>query len=427
MKKNIVFILLVLCLKYSIADERLDGIVAIVDNEIILLSELNAYTALRINSMGVSGESVDTAKLKKEFLNELIEGKVLIAYGKKDSMISVTEEEVEQAAANHINTIIKENHLTPDSLDAELRRQQGITLSKFKVEIKKAIKEQLYKQKLQQMYLSTVKLTKKEVAAFYEEYKDSLPKVGESILLSKLSLKISPSDVVRQKAFEKIKAIKTQLDNGADFVEMAKKYSESLEASNGGDLGFIEKGTLNELAFEEKAFSLPVGVISEPFETRLGFHIIKVLEKRDQKVHVCQIFTKVEPTPEELSRVKNKIDSIRTSCKTKEDFVNAVKKFSDDPSSKASNGIMPWYVILELPSEIRAAVDNLPIGAISEPVISDKFISIYRVEDRVKERQLTLENDYSIIEKKAMEIKAQKRLRELVAQWRNKIYIDIKL
>ncbi|MEM4368687.1 MAG: peptidylprolyl isomerase, partial [Candidatus Anstonellales archaeon] len=306
--------LIFLISSFTIGEERLDGIVAVVGDEIVLLSELNAYTLLRLNSMGISGDTLDTAKLKREFLNELIEGKILIAYGKKDSMIRVTEEEIEQAATNHINAILKENHLTPDSLDAELRRQQGITLSKFKVEIKKAIKDQLYKQKIQQMYLSSVKLTKKEVAEFYEQYKDSLPKVGESILLSKLSLKISPSEAVRQKAFEKIKAIKLQLDNGADFAEMAKKYSESIEGANGGDLGFIEKGTLNELTFEEKAFSLPVGVISEPFETRLGFHIIKVLEKRDQKVHVCQIFTKVEPTEEELNRVKNKIDSIRISC-----------------------------------------------------------------------------------------------------------------
>ncbi|MEM4368688.1 MAG: peptidylprolyl isomerase, partial [Candidatus Anstonellales archaeon] len=114
-------------------------------------------------------------------------------------------------------------------------------------------------------------------------------------------------------------------------------------------------------------------------------------------------------------------------CKTKEDFVNAVKRFSEDPLSKSLNGMMPWYVILELPSEIRSVVDTLPIGAISQPVISDKFISIYRVEDRVKERQLTLENDYAIIEKKASEIRSQKRLRELVSQWRNKVYIDIKL
>lgn len=427
MKRKFVFIFLVLILKMGIANEKLDGIVAVVDNEIILLSELNAYTLLRLSSMGVSIDSVDTAKLMKEFLDELIEGKVLIAYGKKDSMIRVTEEEVEQAATNHINIILKENRLTSDSLDAELRRQQGITLSKFKVEIKKSIREQLYKQKIQQMYLSGIKLTKKEVADFYREYRDSLPKVGESILLSKLSLKISPSETVRQKAFEKIKAIKTQLDNGADFAEMAKKYSESIEASNGGDLGFIEKGTLTELSFEEKAFSLPVGVISEPFETRLGFHIIKVLEKRDQKVHICQIFTKVEPTSEEMNYVKNKIESIRISCKTKEDFVNAVKKFSEDPSSKATNGLLPWYVILELPSEIKAAVDTLPIGAISNPVISDNFISIYRVENRVKERQLTLESDYTIIEKKASEIRAQKRLRELVSQWRNNIYIDIRL
>ena len=251
--------------------------------------------------------------------------------------------------------------------------------------------------------------------------------MGESVLLSKLSLKISPSENIRQKAFEKIKSIKLRLDNGADFSEIAKQFSDGPEALEGGDLGFIAKGTLNELVFEENAFNLSPGQISEPFETRLGFHIINVIERRDQKVHIRQIFIKVEPSQEMVSLKTHLIDSIRFSCKTKNDFIFAVKKFSEDPVTKFNNGSLRWISLLELPSEIRSAVDTLKIGSISSPVRDNQYISIFRIDNRVKERKLTLEDDFSILEKKTVDILTQKKLAELVSQWKKNIFIKIRI
>ncbi len=411
----------------SLAEEKIDGIVAVVGDEAILLSELDAYTMLRLNSLGLRKDSVDLKKYREQFLDELIDGKVLLAYGKKDTTISVSDDEVEQATNNHIAMLLNQNNLTLDSLEVELQRQQGITLAKFKADARKAIREQLLKQKVQQTYLFGIKITKKDVELFYKEYIDSLPKMGESVLLSKLSISITPSESIRQNAFDKIKSLKQRLDNGADFTELAKQFSEGPEASEGGDLGFIAKGTLSELAFEEKAFNLSQGQTSEPFETRFGFHIINVIEKRDQKVHIRQIFIKVEPPKEEIERITRTLDSIRTNCSTEKAFAEAVKKFSQDPVSKKSNGHLKWTSLLELPSEIKAAIDSLPEGAISRPVQTDKTIAIYRVEKRVSERTLTIKDDYLILEKKASDIFSQKKMIALVSKWRKDIFIDKRL
>ena len=424
MVRLIVVVSLFLSAVSLFSENKLDGIVAVVGDEVVLLSELNAYTTLRINSLGLNKDSVDREKYRKQFLDELIDGKVLLAYGKKDSTINVTSEEVEQATNNHIAMLLKQNNLTIDSLEAELRRQQGISLAKFKTDARKAIREQLLKQKVQQAYLYASKITKKDVEMFYNEYIDSLPKMGESVLLSKLSVSVTPSESITQNAFDRIQSIKQRLDNGEDFSELAKQFSEGPEATEGGDLGFIAKGTLNELSFEEKAFSLPQGQISEPFETRLGFHIIKIIEKRDQKVHIKQIFIKVEPPKEEIAQQTHFLDSLRHSCTSAEAFITLVKKYSNDPISRRNNGRMKWSSLLELPSDIRGAVDSLPDGAISKPVRNDKTITIYRVEKRVPERTLTLEDDYQLLEKKALDIFSQKKMIDLVAKWRNDIFID---
>jgi peptidyl-prolyl cis-trans isomerase SurA len=411
----------------AFTQERLDGVVAVVGNEIILQSELDAYSLLRMEGMGINKDSSDISQLRKSFLNELIDGKVLLAYAKKDSTIKVTEPEVDQMLNNHISMLLKQNHLTLEQLDAELQRQQGLTLSKFKSQARKAIKEQLYKQKIQQSYLSFIKVSRKDVESFYKQYIDSLPKAGESVLLSKISMKITPTNSKRQEAYDKIRTVKQLLDKGEDFAELAKKYSESPEAIQGGDLGFVAKGSLNELAFEEKAFNLTRGQISEPFETRLGFHIINVLDKQDQKVHIRQIFVKIEPDEQQIKHVNSTLDSLRINCKTKDDFSKAVHKFSADLESKNRDGSIGWFSLLELPAAVRIAVDTLASGSVTRIVNEENMYSIYRIDDRVKQRTLNLENDYGILSEKTRDIMAQKKLIDLVSQWKQELFIDIRL
>jgi peptidyl-prolyl cis-trans isomerase SurA len=408
------------------AAEKLDGIIAVIGEEVVLRSELDAYTLMRLNGLNIQPDSSKLLQYKKDFLNELIEGKVLLAHAKQDTTIQVSNQDVENALRNHINGILQQNNIPQDSLESVLIHQQGMTLAKFKSESRRAIREQIYKQRLQQMFLSSIKVNKKDVVEFYNQYKDSLPKAGESVLLSKLSIKISTSDKVRQAAFDKIKLIEQKINNGEDFAELAKKYSESPDAVEGGDLGFIAKGSLGEIAFEEKAFSLLPGQVSEMIETHLGFHLIKALEKKDQRIHIKQIFIKVAPAEQQIQSIMAQLDSIRINCKSQSDFISKISKLSDDNLSKSRNGSMGWILTAELPGNIRNAVDTFPAGTITQPIREENVISIYRVDDRVTSRALSLENDYGILSEKTRDILAQKKLLELVTQWRKEVFIEIK-
>lgn len=410
------------------AQEPLDGIAAVIGDEIILKSEISAYSAMRLNSLGTDNKDItDLEEINKKFLEEMIDGKVLLAHAKKDTTISLTDNEVDQALSGHINSLLRQNNLTMDALEVELKRQQGVTLAKFKSELRKAIKEQLLKQKIQQTYLFSLKVNRKDVESFFHQYKDSLPQVGESVLLKKLSLVINPGDSIRQAVYEKILSIKQKLSNGEDFANLAKKYSESPEASEGGNLGFISKGSLSELAFEEKAFNLQPGQISEPFETRLGFHIINVIEKRNQRVNIRQIFLKVAPPEDRINMVFNRLDSIRVHCKSSAEFSSIVSKISEDPISKNNQGLIGWISLLEMPANLRDAIDTLKAGMISKAIKEDNTVSIYFVEDRVEKRSLTIENDYALLSEKAKDVIAQKKLIDLVNKWKENLFIDIRL
>jgi peptidyl-prolyl cis-trans isomerase SurA len=265
------------------------------------------------------------------------------------------------------------------------------------------------------------------VERFFAEYRDSLPELGESLRLLKLSLRVSATDSLRASALERIRAVKRLLDAGEDFAELAKKYSESPDGASGGDLGYLSKGSTTEIAFEERAFGLPVGRASEPFETRLGYHIILVEEKRDMRVKLRQILIRNAPTDQDRAAAVARLDSLRGSVKTRAEFEEAAKSMSADLATRTRGGDMGWQMLLEIPSGVRGAVQALEVGQISAPVAEDNVVSIYMAADRVDSRKLTLENDYALIAEKARDIAAQKKLLDTIKTWRGKIFIDVRI
>jgi peptidyl-prolyl cis-trans isomerase SurA len=426
--KNVFLLSFVLAsLVFAKQPEKLDGIVAVIGDETIMQSDLDTYTAMRLSGLKITPDTADIKKYRKQFIQELIDGKVLVAYAKNDTTITVTTDEVETALDNHINSIIQQNGITIDSLESLLQKEQGVSFAKFKAETRTAIRDQLLKQKIQRQYLSAIKVSRRDVESFYAQYRDSLPKTGEGVLLSKIAIAIAPPPSVRQAAWEKITSIKQRLASGSDFAAMAKKYSESPEAAMGGDLGFIAKGSLSEVLFEEKAFSLTVGQTSEPFETKLGFHIVNVLEKQDQKVHIRQIFIKVTAPPDLVKKATLLLDSVRINSKTSTDFIAAVQKYSTDKPTKARDGGLGWKSLADCSEALKSAIDTLHAGGITQVLNDGNELAVFRINDRVAERTLTLEDDWPLLAEKAKDILAQKKLIDLVSRWRHQVYINIRI
>ncbi len=406
---------------------HLDGIAAVVGDEIVLRSELEAYAYMRLAAIGKNPDSVDTKALLDECLNDLVDNKVLLVRAMEDSTISVRNDEVESTLNNHINAILRQNNISMEQLEAQLRIQQGTNMARFKSEMRRAIREQLYKQKIQQSYYFSARISRRDVERFYAQYADSLPLVGESFELLRLSLRLDTQDSVRQAAFDKIRAAKRELDAGMSFEDAAKKYSESPDGASGGDLGFLAKGSTTELTFEERAFSLPVGHVSEPFETRLGYHIIKAEERQGMSVRIRHILVRCAPTEGQREALMARLDSLRSAIKDRVGFEAAAKEMSADNVTRARGGDMGWLTLLEMQPAVRNAVQNLEAGQISAVLTDGNVFSIYMVSKRADSRRLTLESDYTLIAEKAKDIFAQQRLLDNVKKWREKIFIDVRM
>ncbi|MCM2676678.1 peptidylprolyl isomerase [Alkalicoccobacillus plakortidis] len=182
----------------------------------------------------------------------------------KESELDITDEDIDQEVDELKNNLGAESD--EDLLNALTEQSQGQVDLESKDElIEEFIKPQLV---IQQLASEGVEVTEEEKEAFYEEQKDSFPtEVHARHIL-----------VEDQETADDLKA---QLDDGADFAELAEENStDPGSAANGGELGFFPEGQMDP-AFEEVAFSLDIDEISDPVESSHGFHIIQVLDRHD--------------------------------------------------------------------------------------------------------------------------------------------------
>ncbi len=407
--------------------QKLDGIAAIVGDEVILISEFEAYVAMQMEQLQAQGTPVDLEKVRTDLLDNLIDNKVLLTNAKRDSALAVSSDEVEEALNNHIATILQQNRMTLEQLEQEIYNQQGIGFTRFRAEMREAIRDQLIQQRIQQRIYHSINVTRRDVEQFFTTYQDSLPPLGESVRLSKITKSVAPSQAREQTVFTTIYEIRRRLDQGEDFEALAKELSQGPQAASGGNLGFISKGTISERAFEETAFSLPQGKISQPFKTSLGYHIIQVLEKTDRGVRIRQIFLPLVPDEEVVVKVNEKLNALRETIGSTEEFAQAAKEHSTDRVSRSRGGKLGWSTLSNLSSSIRTAITNLEDGEISEPVRENNDISIYRIDEKSDSRRFNFEDDYSILVRQYREYKANQKLIEKVESWRQNTFIDIRI
>ena len=258
----------------SFNEAVVDRIVAVINQEIITLSEVEARMGPQpkeIQSGNRLGMRERIDEVRRKILEQLIEEK-LIDQEIEKSGTKVTNKEVEAA----LEDIKSRNAATQEDLKKALAKD-GLSLEAFKKQIEK---------KLQRMKLINImikiesKIGERELRDFYQNNIDgyrSTETYQTSHILFRIPQKATLQEVreIRrrfQKVLEKIK-------RGEDFGEMALLYSEDASAKNRGDLGYFKKGELLP-AFEKEALRLQIGEVSGIIRTDFGFHIIKLLDRK---------------------------------------------------------------------------------------------------------------------------------------------------
>ena len=211
------------------------------------------------------------------------------------------------------------------------------TTSKFLKEFKG------YKNQLADSYLKDREVTNNLVKEAYERMQVDVE--ASHILISIPDLAM-PSDTLS--AYKKAMKVKKLADGGADFKELARKYSTDPSAgSNGGYLGYFSVFRM-VYPFESAAYTTEVGKVSKPFRTRFGYHIVKVHSKRKAvgEIKVAHILTVARddmPSEKQKAAEKNIYDIYSRLENGEDNFATLARKFSEDMGTASNGGVLDWF------------------------------------------------------------------------------------
>ncbi|MEE9554929.1 MAG: peptidylprolyl isomerase [candidate division Zixibacteria bacterium] len=418
-------ILLMFLLVAAAGAEVLDRVVAVVDKEIILLSELESQIQLYAiqNRMEIKDER-QLDSLRSEFLDRMIEDKVLLVEARRDTTIEVTTKEVEEALNSQIKAI--KGQFPSEDAFLEQLRTEGLTLTGLREQYRDEIHKQLLKEKLIQSKIARILVSTGDVKNFYKENIDDLPEKPAGINLSHILISIQPGDSTVDSLYNYAQLIRGKLSGGEDFALLAKNYSDDPSGENGGDLGWFARGEMVP-EFESAAFGLQLGQVSEVVRSKFGFHIIKATGRKGDRIRASHILIQLLPSDEDMADKRGMADSLYQSILEGVDFVELARQHSDDENSRDAGGELGWYAATDLLPEFIRALTDLEIGQISPPVISDFGFHIIRLEDKREASPIDLEEDYDTLEEMARRAKAQAQLEELLAKVSAGLYVDKRL
>jgi len=406
------------------AQQVLDRVVAVVDNEIITESELDFQTNLLASRYGVSP---DSPQLKKQTLNSMIEEKLAYAQANLDS-IEVTDEEVDKRIDYQIQLFIQQY-----GSKERVEQVYGMSIEKIKRELRDDVRKNLMVQKLREKNFGTVEATRRDVEDFFDKYKDSLGVIPEKVQIAHIFRFPKTSSEAKDKARNFAQSILDSIKNGADFAEMAKKYSEDPgSAKEGGDLGFVKKGVFYP-EFEAAAYALQPGELSGVIESPVGFHIIQLIEKRGESIHARHILIKIKADENADLKTIDFLTALRDSIvKGDSTFSYYAKKYSEDKDTAPFGGELGTFYINQLDKSVLDAVSKLKTGDISFPKRYEYSSGNYGyhiiyLEDRTLQHAPDLNKDYADIKKLADEYKRQQKYQAWIESLKSKIYYDIRL
>jgi len=401
-----------------------DKVIAIVDNEIILQSELEFQISIFASQRGMDPQSPE---LKTQILNSMIDEKLVYAQAELDSIV-ITDAEISQRIDYQIKVLQQQYGSI-----ANIEEMYGMSIEKIKRELREDVRKNLMVQRLREKNFAPVEASRREVEEFFYTYKDSLGMIPEKLHIYHIFRNPKTTDRLKKQYLDFAQAVLDSIRQGASFEDMATKYSEDPGSkAYGGDLGFVKKGVFYP-QFEAAAFALEVGEISNIIETPVGYHIIELLEKRGESIHTRHILFKFKADEgadlETITFLTEIRDSVVKEINT---FQYYAKKYSEDKETAPFNGDLGTFYINQLDKNLLEIVSKMKQGEISFPKRIDYGQGVYGyhivyLQSRVPQHPPSLEEDYAELKRLADEYKKQKQYDAWVASLRDKIYWEVRI
>jgi len=372
--------------------------------------------------------------LQCNILDQLLSSKLLLDQAVIDS-IFISDPELEIQIDRRMDYILSQ--MGGD--EQVFLEYYGKTPLEQREEMRQPMREKMIQERIQGSLIQGVEITPSEVIAYFEQIpEDSLPFLPAEVELGEISIKTIISKEAKEAAFNKLDKVRSRIiDDGESFAELASLFSDDGSGANGGDLGWAKRGAYVP-EFEAMAFSLEQGEISEIVETKFGYHLLELLERRGNNIRVRHILVKPEVTPADIQHTKDHLDSVKQLIINDSlPFEIAVKRYGNDEAQSFSNAgrmINPgsgdtFWETGQLPFQIYFAIEKLDINGISEVVemeeFGEKHYKIVQLQTETKPHRASLESDYTKIKQYAIQSKKNEYFNNWMQKKINTTLIDV--
>jgi len=419
----ILLLLLSLITPVYAAVQELNGIAAVVDDDVITWHELDQRVATISKQLQQKGNRLPPKKiLERQILERLILEKLQLERAKKMG-IQVNDEQLNRVIGN----IAAENNMNLDQFRTTLEKQ-GIGYAYFREQIRHEV---LISRLKNNEVNNRVNVTPQEVDAYLEAQQGQREQNTEYHLrhiLVALPGNASPEQVKAGKA--RAEDLLKQLQNGAEFRQIAISYSDGQQALEGGDLGWRRAGQLPTL-FADVIRKMQPGQVSPIIRSSSGFHILLLEDQRGEKkvmvrqVHARHILIKTNELVSD-DEAKARLQRLRERLLNGADFTKLARGNSEDAGSAAKGGDLGWATPSTYVPAFQKALENTPVGKISQPFKSRFGWHIlqplaWREHDNTKEMRRN--RAFKTLRQRKIEEETQNWLRRL----RDEAYVDIRL
>jgi len=397
--------------------EAIDRVVAQVDEEFILLSDvLQEMNLVRMQQRLERLSESEQEELFLRVLNDMIDDQLLVVAA-RDKGFEPGDQEIQAEVDKRIASI-KQQLGGEEGYRLELERQGLNEADVRDMHREQALKQILAARIIERDLRSKVSITDDQVLDFYQTKRDSLPpellRSPEKLRLAHI-LTIPRTETTReQAAVDKANDALRRIRGGEDFATVAKEVSEWPNASRGGDLGEFVYGDFNLEGFDEILSKLQPGETSDAFQTSIGYMLVKLDERKGDKMRASIIVLKTDPGEGAQEEALQRAQEIHQRIERGESFEELAARYSDDPSTRDNGGELEQeWVPTDLLPEFRKAVEGLGPGEVSDVVRSVNGYHVIKVLNRTASH----ENNYEDIEAALRRYLEQRELEELFTKY----------
>jgi peptidyl-prolyl cis-trans isomerase SurA len=403
------------------SSEPIDAIVAVVDEDVILRSELDREVNTLLGQLAQNGgQTPPRDVVESQLLERMIDFRVQLARA-DGTGIRVTDAEIEQT----MRQIAQQNGITLDQMSMALARD-GVSVQDFR----RKLREQMAVERFRSRFVQQrVNVTATEIDNLIASGRMLAGEIRLSHILIPVPEGANPDQIAE--AERNAGAVRSEIEGGLDFATAAIRHSRGPQALEGGDLGWRRVDQVPG-AFGEALSQLKLGEVSPPFRGPGGFHIIKLADQRESGPVMVEEFNALHlmVTPSELlsaDQARGRIEDLHRRISAGENFGDLARQFSDDLGSKNQGGDLGWVEQFAFGTVVGNTLGTLADGELSAPFQTEG--GNWHLVKRLGTRQMDRSADRirQQAEESIRNRKAEEEYASFVRQMRGEAYIENRL